>query len=77
MPLVIRERHADGSLGEPVKKFSGLTNDEQLEMMGMQLAFEKLANMQTNAEKDMIIDSMGAQLVQLRIEMMALKGGGI
>lgn len=68
----------DGTLGlfEPV--FEGeLLPEQQIEMLGMQLAMEKITNMQTNAEKDAIIDSFGSQIIQMKLEIMAMKGGGV
>lgn len=53
------------------------TLDEQIELLGMQLSIEKLTNMQLNQEKDLLIDSIGAELAQLRIELITMKGGGV
>lgn len=75
--LEIRERGQDGALQPPKNPFNQPTAKEQLELLGMQIALEKLSNMQANTDKDALIDSMGAQLVQMRIELMQLKGGGI
>lgn len=71
MAIEVRERDKFGNLLPPVKKFVGLTNKEQVELLGMQLAQEKLANI----EKDYIINGLGAELAQLKIEFMKLKGG--
>lgn len=53
------------------------TLDVQIELLGMQLSIEKLTNMQLNQEKDLLIDSIGAELAHLRIELITMKGGGM
>ena len=51
----------DGTLGPFESVFEGeLLPEQQIEMLGMQLAMEKITNMQANAEKDAIIDSFGS-----------------
>ncbi|KYG92341.1 hypothetical protein A0U40_05200 [[Bacillus] sp. KCTC 13219] len=70
--MLRRRRLQDGSFGELEKLGEGLTVDEQVAALGMQLAQEKLANMQ----KDMLINSLGATVTQLKFEIMSLKGGG-
>lgn len=75
MPAIIRPRNADGSFGQAQKFGQGLTEQEQIEMLGAQLAYEKLSNMQTNSTKDAVIGSLGEQLVQMKIELMTIKGG--
>lgn len=47
----------------------------KVEMLGMQTAMEKIASMKINAEKDLLINSLGSQMAQMRIDMMILKGG--
>lgn len=71
MAIEVRERDENGNLLPPVKKFEGLTDKEQIEFLGLQLAQEKLANM----EKDCIINGLGMQVAQMKFEIMQLKGG--
>lgn len=66
-----RERLPDGTFSEPKKIGEGPTDKEKLEALGMQLAQEKLANM----EKDCIINGLGMQVAQMKIELMQLRGG--
>lgn len=66
-----RERLPDGTFSEPKKIGEGPTDKEKLEALGMQLAQEKLSNI----EKDCIINGLGAELAQLKIEFMKLRGG--
>lgn len=75
--LEIRERDENGDLQPPKAAFSPFTQKEQIEMMGMQLAMERITNMQAHAEKDALIDSLGAQLAQMRFDIILLKGGGM
>lgn len=73
-----RKRLPDGTLGPYESVFGNEPSpDEQIELLGAQLAQEKIVNMQNQAEKDAIIDSMGEQFVQMRLELIALKGGDI
>lgn len=67
-----RKRLADGSFGELEKVGSGVTTDEQVMSLGAQLAQEKIKNIQ----KDILINSLGATVTQLKFEVMSLKGGG-
>lgn len=71
MAIEVRERDEFGNLLPPVKKFEGLTDKEQITFLGMQLAQEKLANV----EKECIINGLGAQVAQMKFEIMQLKGG--
>lgn len=63
----------DGTFGPFETVFPGdLSPEEQIELLGAQLAQEKLSGMQ----KDAIIASLGQQISLLKLEVMALKGGG-
>lgn len=71
MAIVRRKRLQDGSFGELEKVFDGLTDSEQIAELGQQLALEKLNSMQ----KDLLINSLGEQLTQMKIDIMLMKGG--
>lgn len=66
-----RKRLEDGTMGplEPIGKAVPIA--QQLATLGMQLAQEKLAGIQ----KDTAIKGLGAQLVQMKLEIIQLKGG--
>lgn len=66
-----RERLPDGSFGELKKIGSTPSTSEQVAALGVQLATEKLANI----KKDAIINGLGAQVAQLKLEVITLKGG--
>lgn len=66
-----RKRLPDGTLGDLEKIGSALTTNEQVAALGMQLIQEKLANM----KKDSVINGLGAQVAQMKLEIMQLKGG--
>lgn len=66
-----RKRLPGGSLGELEKVGSFPTTEEQVAELGMQLTLEKLSNIQ----KDAIIYGLGAQVAQMKLEIMAMKGG--
>lgn len=66
-----RKRLPDGTFGELEKVGSGTTTKEQVTALGMQLIQEKLANMQ----KDSVINGLGAQVAQMKLEIMSLRGG--
>lgn len=68
-----KERSEDGSLGQPVKIGTGLKLDEQVASLGEQLAQEKIKGIQ----KDLLINSLGETVTQLKLEAMILKGGGV
>ncbi len=70
--MELKHRGEDGKLIEPVQVGSTPKIEDRIAEIGMQLTQEKLANMQ----KDAIIDSLGAQVAQMKLEIMALKGGG-
>lgn len=70
--MEVKHRGEDGQLYEPVQVGSTPGIDSQVAALGIQLTQEKLANMQ----KDAIINGLGAQVAQMKLEIMALKGGG-
>jgi len=72
MAMEYKERSEDGSLGQPVKIGTGLKLDEQVASLGEQLAQEKIKGIQ----KDLLINSLGETVTQLKLEVMLLKGGG-
>ncbi|MCH7321797.1 hypothetical protein LZ480_07805 [Solibacillus sp. MA9] len=66
-----RRRLPNGELG-PLEKVGSIpTTEEQVAELGMQLTLEKLSNIQ----KDAIINGLGAQVAQMKLEIMAMKGG--
>jgi len=71
MAFEYKVRDQSGDLGKPVTIGSGLKLDEQVASLGEQLAQEKIKGIQ----KDLIINSLGATVTQLKLEVMALKGG--
>ena len=68
-----RKRLPDGTFGPPETLGSTVALKEQIASLGMQLAQEKLSNIQ----KDAIINGLGAQVAQLKLEIIQLKGSGI
>ncbi|GLC88271.1 hypothetical protein [Lysinibacillus piscis] len=70
--MLRRQRLANGSFGELEKIGSALTIDEQVMSLGAQLAQEKIKNIQ----KDMLINSLGTTITQLKLEVMEMKGSG-
>ena len=66
-----RKRLPDGTFGPPETLGSTVTLKEQVASLGLQLTQEKFASMQ----KDALINSLGAQLAQMKLEIMVLKGG--
>lgn len=71
MPMEYKERTEDGTLGQPLKIGTGLKIEEQVSSLGEQLAQEKIKGIQ----KDLLINSLGETVTQLKLEVMALKGG--
>lgn len=71
MAMEYMERTENGDLGKPVKIGTGLKIDEQVSSLGEQLAQEKIKGIQ----KDLLINSLGETVTQLKLEVMALKGG--
>lgn len=67
-----KKRNKDGTYGEPIKIGTGLSIDEQVTSLGEQLAQEKIKGIQ----KDLLINSLGETVTQLKLEVMSLKGGG-
>ena len=72
MALERKQRQPDGTFSEPRKIGAGATPDEKVAALGMQLAQEKLSGIQ----KDTLINGLGAQVAQMKIEIMLMKGGG-
>lgn len=68
-----KQRESDGSMGQPVKVGTGLKLDEQVSSLGEQLAQEKIKGIQ----KDFLINSLGQSVTQLKLEMLAMKGGDL
>ncbi len=66
-----KERTEDGTLGESVTLGKGLKLEEQVASLGEQLAQEKIKGIQ----KDLLINSLGEIVTQLKLEVMSLKGG--
>lgn len=66
-----KQRTENGDIGKPVKIGTGLKLDEQVSSLGEQLAQEKIKGIQ----KDLLINSLGETVTQLKLEVMALKGG--
>ncbi len=71
MALEYKQREPDGSMGQPVKVGTGLKLDEQVSSLGEQLAQEKIKGIQ----KDLLINSLGQTVTQLKLEVMTLRGG--
>ncbi|WP_068983858.1 hypothetical protein [Lysinibacillus xylanilyticus] len=67
-----KKRTENGSFGEPIKIGTGLSIDDQVASLGEQLAQEKIKGIQ----KDLLINSLGETVTQLKLEVMFLKGGG-
>lgn len=67
-----RKRLPNGELGELEKVGSIPTTEEQVMSLGEQLAQEKMKNIQ----KDLLINNMGSQLAQLKLDVISMKGGG-
>lgn len=67
-----RKRLPDGTLSDLENIGSKLPIQEQVGMLGMQLTQEKIANMQ----KDVVINGLGMQVAQMKLEIITLKGGG-
>lgn len=70
MAIVRRKRLPDGSFGEIEKIGGGLTTDEMVAALGIQLAQEKLNNIQ----KDAIINTLGAEVASLKLQILQMKG---
>ncbi|MGE7112750.1 XkdW family protein [Lysinibacillus sp. NPDC047702] len=70
--MLRRKRLPDGTFGELEKVGTIPTTDEQVKSLGEQLAQEKVKNIQ----KDILLNNFGAQLTQLKLDMISMKGGG-
>ncbi|MEY9979675.1 hypothetical protein [Lysinibacillus sp. RC79] len=70
--MLRRRRLPDGSWGELEKIGSLPTTDEQVLSLGEELTQEKVKNIQ----KDLLINSLGSQLTQLKLDFISMKGGG-
>lgn len=68
-----RKRLQDGTFSELENIGTKPTTDQQVAALGMQLAQEKINSMQ----KDAIINGLGAQVAQMKLEIMQLKGSGV
>lgn len=66
-----KQRESDGSIGQHVRVGTGLSIDEQVLSLGEQLAQEKIKGIQ----KDLLINNLGQTVTQLKLEMLAMKGG--
>lgn len=67
-----RKRLPNGGWGELEKVGSIPTTEEQVMSLGEQLAQEKMKNIQ----KDLLINSLGSQLTQVKLDVISMKGGG-
>ena len=70
--MLRRRRLPNGELGELEKVGTIPTTEEQVMSLGEQLAQEKVKNIQ----KDILINNLGTQLTQLKLDMISMKGGG-
>lgn len=71
--MLRRKRLPGGGLG-PLEKVGSIpTTEEQVMSLGEQLAQEKMKNIQ----KDLLINSLGSQLTQVKLDVISImKGGG-
>ncbi|GAB0167438.1 XkdW family protein [Lysinibacillus sp. CTST325] len=67
-----RRRLPDGSWSDLEKIGSIPTTEEQILSLGEELAQEKVKSIQ----KDLLINSLGSQLSQLKLDVISMKGGG-
>ncbi|MFJ6210609.1 XkdW family protein [Lysinibacillus sp. NPDC092081] len=70
--MLRRRRLPDGSWSELEKVGSLPTAEGQVLSLGEELAQEKVKNIQ----KDLLINSLGSQLTQLKLDIITMKGGG-
>jgi len=70
--MLRRRRLPNGELGELEKVGTIPTTEEQVMSLGEQLAQEKVKNIQ----KDILINNLGTQLTQLKLDVISMKGGG-
>lgn len=73
MAMEYNQRTENGDLGQPIKIGTGLKLDERVSSLGEQLAQEKIKGIQ----KDLLINSLGQTVTQLKLEMLAMKGGDL
>lgn len=69
--MLRRRRLPDGTFGELEKVGTIPTTEEQVMSLGEQLAQEKVKNIQ----KDILINNLGTQLTQLKLDVIKMKGG--
>jgi len=69
--MQVKHRDENGQLNDPVQVGSTPNIDAQVAALGMQLTQQILAGIQ----KDAIINGLGAQVAQMKLELIALKGG--
>ena len=66
-----KPRDENGHFNDSVQVGSTPDLESQIAALGIQLTQEILSNMQ----KDAIINGLGAQVAQMKLELIALKGG--
>lgn len=71
--MQVKHRDENGQLNDPVQVGSTPNIDDQVVAIGMQLTQQILAGIQ----KDAIINGLGAQVAQMKLELIALKGGEV
>lgn len=69
--MQVKHRDENGQLIDLVQVGSTPNIEEQVVTLGMQLSQQIIAGIQ----KDAIINGLGAQVAQLKLEIIALKGG--
>lgn len=69
--MQVKHRDENGQLIDPVQVGSTPNIEEQVSILGMQLSQQIIAGIQ----KDAIINGLGTQVAQLKLELIALKGG--
>lgn len=71
--MQVKHRDENGQMKEPVQVGSTPNIDAQVAALGMQLTQQILVGIQ----KDAIINGLGAQVAQMKLELIALKGGEV
>lgn len=69
--MQVKHRDENGQLIDLVQVGSTPNIEEQVATLGMQLSQQIIVGIQ----KDAIINGLGAQVAQLKLELIALKGG--
>ena len=69
--MQVKHRDENGQLNDPIQVGSTPALEELVTSLGMQLTQEKLTNIQNVA----IINGLGAQVTQMKLEIIAMKGG--